>query len=70
MSTDTPGPLPEPAYPDCYQVPRTGGVTWSGYSAKQMRSYALQERAAERERWAPRNAELLGQIKVLADLLD
>jgi hypothetical protein len=38
------GPLPEPQ-------PRPGPDRLCGYSAEQMHAYALQERAAERERW-------------------
>jgi hypothetical protein len=37
-------PIPEPAYPDCFDVPRTGGATRSGFSYDQAR-YLLQAAA-------------------------
>lgn len=43
-STDGLGPLPEPQ-------PRPGPDRLCGYSAQQMRAYAAEQVAAERERW-------------------
>jgi hypothetical protein len=90
MSTDTPGPLPDPAAEARWWEQNAHSAQqiillrqhpnvekyWGNrdklglYTADQMRAYALQELAAERERCAPREAELRGQLKVLADLLD
>ena len=51
MTDRTPplGPLPEPR---TLSRGDEDGAIQLGYTAAQMRSYALQERAAERERWA------------------